>query len=582
MGRQQAKGSQRKSKRKSKKWTQLPRRQDVKLEDLKAIIARARTSPLCDKDINKLDGAVDTLAFLTQEIEAKGASITRLRKLIFGASTEKTSQVVGKTSAGSTDKGDDTSSGSSDTNTSGDAEVAGNEAQDKPKKKRKGHGRNGAADYQGAEKMKVSHESLKPGDPCPECPKGKVYPMKDPAVLVRVTGMAPLQALVCEMERLRCNLCGTVFTAQAPEGMEGPKYDETAASMIALLKYGTGMPFNRLERLQGCLGIPLPASTQWDVVHAAAGDLVAPYTEIIRQAAQGKVLYNDDTTMKILDLMGIRREKAAAAGTLEHEDRTGIFTSGILSTTDEHRVAVFFTGVQHAGENLAVVLAKRAADLEPPIQMSDALSRNAPADFKTIVASCIAHARRRFVDVVDSFPDEVRHVLESLSKVYKTDAEAKKEQMTAEERLEFHQRKSKPVIDDLKKWLKAQTDEHLVEPNSGLGEAIGYMLKHWDKLTLFLREPGAPLDNNLCERSLKRAILHRKNALFYRSEKGARVGDIFMTLIYSAELAKVDPFDYLVTLGRNTDEVARSPADWMPWNYRQTMKDREHPKDSSP
>lgn len=73
-----------------------------------------------------------------------------------------------------------------------------------------------------------------------------------------------------------------------------------------------------------------------------------------------------------------------------------------------------------------------------------------------------------------------------------------------------------------------------MEPNSGLGQAIGYMLKYWEKLTLFLRVPGAPLDNNVTEGALKRAIQQRKNALFYRSENGARVGDLFMTLSYTA------------------------------------------------
>jgi len=558
-------GRNRAKKPRTKKPT--PKRRELKLEELKAIVSRARTSPLSEEDLDKLDGAVDTLAFLTQELEKKGASIRRLRKLIFGASTEKTSQVVGKSTEDTGSEADDASSDNDAGAAGDDAGAAGDEkAKDKPK--RKGHGRNGAEDYQGAEKVKVSHESLKRGDPCPECPKGKLYPINKPAVLVRVTGMAPLQALVCEMERLRCNLCGLVLTARAPEGMDGPKYDETAASMVALLKYGTGMPFNRLERLQRSLGIPLPASTQWDIVNAAAGTLIPAYAEIIRQAAQGNVLHNDDTTMRILDLMGLRREKALAAGTLKDEERTGIFTSGILSTTEEHRIAVFFTGTQHAGENLADVLAKRADDLAPPIQMSDALSRNTPGDFKTIVANCNAHARRRFVDVADSFPDEVRHVLEQLRDVYKNDASARKQEMSAEERLRFHQQHSEPVMKDLKQWLKALLDDKKVEPNSGLGEAIGYMLKHWEKLTLFLRVPGAPLDNNVVEIALKRAIIHRKNSMFYRSENGARVGDMFMTLIYSAELNDADPFDYLVTLLRHADEVATSPRDWLPWNYQ--------------
>ena len=97
------------------------------------------------------------------------------------------------------------------------------------------------------------------------------------------------------------------------------------------------------------------------------------------------------------------------------------------------------------------------------------------------------------------------------------------------------------------------------------------MLKHWAKLTLFLRVPGAPLDNNVCERALKKAILHRKNALFYRSLAGAHVGDVFMSLIHTAELNGIAPFDYLVALQRHQQAVALDPTEWLPWNYEATL-----------
>ena len=123
----------------------------------------------------------------------------------------------------------------------------------------------------------------------------------------------------------------------------------------------------------------------------------------------------------------------------------------------------------------------------------------------------------------------------------------------------------------LETWMRQQFDDHLVEPNSGLGTAITYMLNHWPTLTLFLRVPGAPLDNNICERALKKAILHRKNALFYKSLAGARVGDVFMSLIHTAELNGVAPFDYLVALQRHHQAVALDPSDWLPWNYEATL-----------
>ena len=529
---------------------QRPKREELRVEELKAILDRAR-EVLGAQDLAKLTAAIDTLAFLTSELEAKGASIARLRRWLFGASTEKTSRVTGERKGATT--------------------AASGAAKDESgtKEKQKGHGRNGAESYRGADKVKVPHAVLHTGDRCPVCEIGKVYVQAEPAVLVRVKGIAPLTATVYEKERLRCNACLEVFTAVSPPGVGSQKYDETAASMIGVLKYGCGLPFNRLARLEGSLGIPLPAPTQWEVVHRAAGLLEPAYAELVRQAAQGEVVHNDDTTMRILELEALSSEDDDEGG-----ERSGVFTTGIVSTAEGRQIALFFTGRQHAGENLAAVLQQRAADLTPPIQMCDALSRNTAGDFETILANCIAHARRRFVDVADSFPDECRHVLETLRTVYGHDAVARQEKMTPEERLRLHQAQSAPLMDGLEHWLCEQIEQRKVEPNSGLGEAIGYMRSHWQALTLFLREPGAPLDNNICERALKKAILHRKNALFYKTKNGARVGDLFMTLIHTAELHGANPFDYLVELQSHADQVAAAPDHWMPWNYQDALTSR--------
>ena len=551
-----------------------PKRQPIELGVLEAIIERAKSSPLSEDDHEKLKAAIETLAFITRELESKRVSIIRLKKLLFGASTEKTSRLFGDSAE--SDAAEPASDGAEHQADGAGPSEPSTGAQ---KPKRKGHGRNGAVAYRGAKNVKVPHTSLERGQRCTACGKGKLYPLEEPAVLVRVTGMAPLGATVYECERLRCNGCGQVLTAQAPEGVGAAKYDESAPAMIGLLKYGCGLPWNRLERLQKGLGIPLPATTQWELVRDAEPALAPVYEELTRQAAQGEVLHNDDTTAKILELM-------VAAGPIEpgpdppacepsddKSARTGVFTTGIVSVVAEHRIALFFTGRKHAGENLAEVLAHRAAALGPPIQMSDALPTNTAGDFETIMANCNAHARRRFVDVVDAFPDECRYVIETLREVYRHDAQARALALTAEQRLAYHQERSGPMLADLEQWLARQFDEKLVEPNSGLGEAIGYMRKHWSKLTLFLRVPGTPLDNNIAERALKKAILHRKNALFYKTLNGARVGDTFMSLIHTTELSDGDPFDYLVALLRNQKAVAKDPAAWMPWNYRDALSD---------
>ena len=527
-------------------------RVELGMEALEAILEQARTTPLSEEQYDQLKGVLNTLARLTQELEKKRTSIHRLRNLLFGSGTEKTQEVLKQkkhkenatSKTGASEKG--------------------------KKKKRKGHGRNGADAYKGAKRVEIAHESLRSGDPCPETDcTGKVYPLADPGMIVRIKGLPPLPATVYELEKLRCNLCGRVFTAKSPEAIGEKKYDETAVSMIGCLKYGAGFPFNRLEKLEENLGIPLPASTQWDLVKEACEQFEPLFDAIIDEAAQGELPHNDDTPMKILELMA---ENKTPAYTEDPSKRTGIFTSGVISKCGDHLIALFFTGRNHAGENLQAVLDKRSKERSAPIQMCDGLSRNLPKAFETILANCLGHGRRRFVDVVENFPEEVRTVLEILAKVYKNDAAAQQENLSPQERLIFHQQKSGPLMQELHDWLEHQFEQKKVEPNSSLGEAISYMLKHWQALTLFLRVPGAPLDNNICERALKKAILHRKNSLFYKTQNGARVGDIFMTLIHTAELAGANAFDYLCELQRHTRELKERPRQWMPWNYRETLQ----------
>jgi hypothetical protein len=358
-----------------------------------------------------------------------------------------------------------------------------------------------------------------------------------------------------------------VFTAEAPDGVGREKYDATSTAMVALMKYGSGFPFHRLERLEGNLGIPLPASTQWEMVRDGAAHVQPIFEEMIRQGASGEVLYNDDTSVKILEFLDHERvvEDPKLPG------RTGVFTTGIVSTQEGRKIALFFSGRKHAGENLADVLAKRAAELPRPIQMCDALSRNFPQELEVLLANCLTHGRRYFVEAAANFPEECRYILELLGKVYHNDAIACEQAMTPDQRLKFHQIESAPLMEEMKRWLNKQLDEKLCEPNSDLGSAVTYMLNHWGPLTLFLRVAGAPLDSSIVERALKKAILHRKNSLFYKTQRGARVGDLFMSLTYTCQLSDVNPFDYLTALLRNTDRLAREPALWMPWNYDQTL-----------
>jgi transposase len=541
---------------------------ELEIPQLESLLEKIR-SALGEEVAGPFRQLLDSHVQLLEIIGNQKISLRRLRQLVFGAKTERTRDVLGASNAPS----GDALATARDGETAPDAKEGSfheerNEQNSRPSKRRrrKGHGRNGADAYPGCQQVAVPHGSLKAGDTCPCCAGGKVYLQTKARPLVRLVGQAPVGGTVYKMERLRCHLCGEVFTAEPPAGVGEEKYDATAVSMMAVLRYGNGVPWNRSAQLQQSMGIPLPASTQWGELFKAAQQLVSVYEHLIFEGAQGDLMHNDDTPMRVVELMNEKTRQQALRD--DEPDRRGIFTSNILSIGNGHSIALFFTGPRHAGENLRQVLARRAQELPPPTQMCDALSRNMPEDLKVILGNCLSHGRRRFVDVAEAFPQQVLYVLEALKLVYQVDAEAKQQELSPQDRLLLHQQRSGPVMEELHRWLNQQLDQKKVEPNSSLGEAIRYLLKHWKKLTLFLRQPGAPLDNNICERALKKAILHRKNSLFYRTRRGAFVGDLFMSLIHTCFLCAVDPFDYITQLLRNHEQAARHPAEWMPWNYR--------------
>jgi transposase len=530
-----------------RKW-QLPAEVRRPKKELEAFLARV-LEHLGPEDHAIARAHVEAIRYLLDVLGDKNLSLKRLRRMVFGSKSEKTSELLGEPDAKEEPQG---------------------EAPDEPlaaaEKRRKGHGRNGISEYCGAEEIHVPHATLRSGQVCPCCKVGRVYDTGRPGVEPRIKGRPPLEATVYRPERLRCNLCGEVFTAELPEEAGGKKYDETAASTIIILKYGTGVPFYRLESLEESLGVPLPAAIQWEVVEQASRACAPAHEELQRQAAQGEILHNDDTKMKILGRKKKGEEEAGAKG----KKRKGVFTTGIISKVEGHTIALYVTGERNAGENLGRLLQMRAKDLPRPLQMADGLEANLPKGFETILASCAAHGRRKFVELHSCFPEECRVVLEIFREIYHNDELSK--DMSPEERLRFHKEHSGPLMTKLKEWLDAQFGEKKVEPNSRLGRAISYLLDRWEPLGRFLEVPGAPLDNNIVERALKLAILHRKNALYYRTARGAQVGDLFMSLIQTTRLAGESPFEYLTALQRHAAAVRERPGDWMPWNYRLTLE----------
>lgn len=563
--------------------------------DVKAVqetLERVRTQ-IGPEDYALLQQVVQSFLWLTRLVREGRTTIARLRRLVGMSNNEKTADVLGRTRAGQGGDSPAAESGPEDpsdpggggegapppgTSPAGDPPAATRGgAEPKPatggaKAKAKGHGRRPASEYGAAEHICVDHESLRPGDRCPLCGRGTLYELREPARFLRIIGRPPLRGVCWDCQRLRCSGCGAVHTARAPAEAQGGKYDESAVSMIAVLCHGTGVPHHRLEGLQEDLQTPVPASTQWEAL-AGAAELLRPVQgELVRQAAQATVLHNDDSRKPVLAFMGKRRALLVSRGELEDPERTGLFTSAIVALTQEgRRIALFFTGRRHAGENLAALLEHRAPGLPPPIHMGDALPCNNPVGHVVIGGYCLAHGRRNFVDEAESFPAQCRHVLELIGRVFKVEETCRQEGLSHDERLRRHQRESAPVMDELEMWMRAEIEEKRVEPNSDLGKAINYLLKRWDGFTLFLRLPGAPLDNNICERALKMAIRHRNNSLFYRTQHGADIGDLYMSLIHTTKLCGENPVEYLTALQVHARAVAEAPAHWMPWNWRDTL-----------
>ena len=526
--------------------------------ELDEILALAKTS-FPSRQYELLEGVLGTFVYVMQALQNAKTSIKRFRQMLFGARTESQRNVLKK--GGAQGKcGLPVTQDSSPETSQAQAHAAA--APQRP-----GHGRNGAQVYSKSPVITVNPPGLLAGDRCPECAQGKVYDCT-PRTIVKVFGQPPLAATVYKLCQLRCRLCDARFTGPMPQGMTTHKYDPSCAAMLALMRYGSGMPFYRLQGLQANLNVPVSDATQWEIVARAVPAPRAAFNELILHAAQAPLLHSDDTPAKILALK-LERARLEALG--QDPTAKAINTSCIVAVLEQHQVALFFTGHQHAGKNLADVLAKRARELEPPIQMSDALAANFTGEFETIIAKCLTHGRRKVVDVYAQFPEPCRHVIETLGRVYANDAHCREAKLSPEQRLHYHQAHSDEPMQSLHRWMTEQFAQRAVEPNSALGQALRYLIKHWSGLTLFLRQAGAPLDNNLVERCLKRAILHRKNSMFYKTCTGAQVGDIYMSLIHTCQLCHVNAFDYLQALQIHALQVLTTPSQWMPWNYTEQL-----------
>jgi transposase len=497
-------------------------------------------------------------------LQQKNISLDRLRKIIFGKGYRKKSQSPSVSSKIENNGHSSVSDGLQENHNVADMQPshapppeASNTSDKQEHSKKPGHGRMPHTVYKDYEEIYLPVIGLQVGDLCPLKCGGKLRPY-DAGILIRIKGQNFARVIRYTLEKLRCDLCGTLFSG-ITEDVGKEKYDASFKAILAILKYYVAVPFYRQEYFQKLLDFPLSDATQWDLIEQQAGYYYPVFNQLKLLAAHGTLLHHDDTTLKILEV--IKQIKTGMAG-----HRTGMYTTGMVVKYGNHKIALFINGRQHSGENVSDILKQRDTTLPPIIQMCDALSANIPAGLQTILCNCLSHGFRKFEELVNYFPEECMMIIKWLGQVY--DVDEKTRTMSDIQRLTYHQENSGPVMDTLARYIQTLLDERRIEPNSEMGKAIKYMQKHWAKLTRFLTVAGAPIDNNIVERALKIPIRNRKSAMFYKTCYSAQIGGMITSLIYTCHLSNENAHHYLTGLQQYPEAVRENPSAWLPWNYR--------------
>jgi transposase len=544
----------------------LPESVSLSAEQVEALIDHVNASNLAASERTVLVQLVRSHVWVMWALQEGKLSLKRLRQLLFAPPAETTAATSVESTEEAAAPGQPSSS----------PPPSDVEAPSPPREPRRrgghlaGQGHLGADAYGGAERVECRHETLSVGQHCPVCGQGTLYGLP-PGVEIRLGGQALLSAIRYEVERLRCSACGQVFRAPLPAEAGVDKYRPSARAALVVGRYLLGLPGYRLEAYQAMVGVPVPDATQWDQIEHVADCAYKVFAHLETIAAQGELIYQDDTSVRILSLLKENRQMVAAAearGLVKPSERTGMHTTALVVKVGDHTIVLYYSGRPHAGENLQALLKQREAQRPPPLVMSDALSSNEAPGVALIRCHCLAHGRRKFSDLEALFPQECQVVLHVMREVFDHDEYARAKHRTPEARLAHHQAYSQLLMEGLKRWLHQQFDTRLVEPNSSLGKAIAYWLNHWASLTRFLSVVGAPLDANVVERALKLFIRQRNNSLFYKTEHSASIASVLTSLIATCLHAGVNAMHYLVALQEHRSEVFADPAAWLPWTYR--------------
>lgn len=521
--------------------------------EIEILIERLKQNKLEQRDVELIERLLRMVLVLVNLLQRKNISIKRLREMIFGRHSEKRKAM-------SVSLKEERPEEEAVTDLASPERPASEKSQHQRQAVARGHGRRTRHQYRGARKVECRHEQYQAGAKCPDsaCP-GRLYDTRRPNLFLQFSGQPIIAGTMFEREVLRCSACQERYVASLPEGASENRYEASADVAIVLAKYGAQLPFYRLAQMQESCGVPISESVMFERSEQVANQVLPVYLALRKEAANGEVIHTDDTAVKILSCLKEDQEAAT--------ERRATHTSGmVVKTRKGHLIALYASGRRHAGENLDQLLDRRDEELGLVIQMADASAVNWKGKHQRIESKCWAHARRKFIEIEESFPAACGVVLDAIGKVYGYEAETVG--MSDEDRLKHHQENSGSVIAELYQWIEEQFGQKVVEPNSSLGQSLRYLQRHRKELTTFLSVAKIPLDNNAVERALKPVVLMRKNSMFYKTEHGASISDLLMSVVETCRLNEVNAWEYLLTLMNTRAEVRGNPRAFLPWNYR--------------
>lgn len=459
-------------------------------------------------------------------------------------------------------------------------------AETEPAPKHKGHGRNGAGAFVGAEHCVHALLEGTLGALCQACGMGSMSRYREKLIVV-VKGQPLFDSEIHHFEQARCRLCGAIVRAPTPGatlgvvGSDYITYDSSACAMLLVMHYFAGMPFKRLESLQAGWGTPMPDANQWTLADECADLLFPLYKALECHGIKNAVtLRIDDTgSMVIAVRREIRQEVRAleALGKSSRDVRTAINATGVYLETEQGKVLLFFTGRHHAGEIVDQILKHRHVDPDQGnklVKVTDAASKNfAHAHHDELdEAVCNAHAYLKFRAIKDRHREEYGLAGEVYKNVFDHDDIAAAKGMSAHERMLYHRQHSLPEMKRLKKMCRDKLESRLVEPNSPLWEPLTFILNQWERLTKFCEVPGVPLDTNVVEQMLIIPVRYLAGSFNYQTQNGADVGDRHMSLIATANANGIEPVAYLAECIENHEDLKRRPEHYLPWAYRDRLQ----------